>query len=71
MRYTKSMIEAQAEIVSSLTGKDVRVYSAYGGHGVHLHSGGGQTDLMGGCQSAKEASRFLSGMIAAAELMTR
>lgn len=44
-----------------------RLYQAYGGYGVHRLADDGGTwirDLTGGCYSARECERFLSGMLA-------
>lgn len=69
-RITQSHLNAQAEIATDLTGRAVVIYGAYGGYGVHeALPGGGVSDLMGGTQTAREASRFLSGMIAGARMV--
>lgn len=77
MRITPKHLEAKVGIVNTLLGfaadppystvGAVVLYSAYGGKGVHRYSNecGGVADLMGGCQTAGECSRFLDGMITA------
>lgn len=71
-RFTQRLLEAQAETASRMTGQRVIIYAAYGGYGVHIrHEDTSQTDLMGGALTAREASRFLAGMISAARLLER
>lgn len=82
MRITAAHLEAKVLIINRLLGFTsdppyptpgaVMLYSAYGGRGVHRVSnpGGGREDLMGGCQPARECSRFLDGMIAALRITT-
>jgi len=76
MRVTKGHLEAQVDIINRLFGYDdpkwdtvgaVRLSCAYGGYGVYrvLNASGGIADLMGGHLTAREASQFLSGMVAA------
>lgn len=75
MRMTKAILNAKVDNVNRLLGFDpttnlyavegaITLYGAYGGYGVHRYSGGrgGVSDLMGGCQTAREAARFLDGM---------
>ena len=71
MRVSSKQLHAKAEIVSSLTGRDIQIYSAYGGWDVHeiVNEHRGVSSLMGGCGPAKECDKFLSGMIAAARMM--
>lgn len=76
-RITRKHVEAQVDIVNRLLGHPddwswktdgaVVIGSAYGGYAVHRYTGtsGGVTDLMGGYLTLRDASRFLSGMIAA------
>jgi hypothetical protein len=77
MRVTKASLRAQISIVNRMIGHEkdpayategaLTLYCAHGGYGVHRYSGGhgGVSDLMGGCQPARECQAFLSGMIAA------
>lgn len=77
MRMTKACLQGKVRTINTLLGFEaepaydtqgsVVLYGAYGGHGVHRYSGGhgGVSDLMGGCQTARECARFLDGMIAA------
>lgn len=75
MRITAQHLEAKVGIVNGMLGYSdpqwntvgaIRLYRAYGGTGVHrvVTTGGGVSDLMG-LGTAREASQFLSGMIAA------
>ena len=71
-RITAAHLRAKAETVAAITGENIQLYQAYGGYGVHLvHPDTSHSDLMGGCQTAREASRFLSGMLAAVRLTER
>lgn len=82
MRITAAHLEAKVSTINRLLGfasgapyptpGAVLLYSAYGGRGVHRvsNTAGGQEDLMGGCQPARECSRFLDGMIAALRITT-
>ena len=80
MRITRKHLEAKVDIINGMLGVDdpqwntvgaVRLSGAYGGHGVHqtMSTSGGVHDLMGGHGSAREAERFLSGMIAALRIV--
>ena len=77
MRITKSHLEGKVRTVNTLLGHGenpaystpgaITLYMAYGGYGVHRyseHGRGAVSDLMGGCQTARECGRFLDGMIA-------
>jgi len=76
MRITKSHVEAKVSIVNGMLGFDrvewntvgaLRLDGAYGGHAVYriASESGGVSDLTGGHGTLREASEFLSGMIAA------
>lgn len=80
-RITRKHVEAQTEIVNRMLGipEDaphytpgaVRLYLAYGGCEVVriVNDGGGHSSLsQHGCGPLREASAFLSGMIAALRL---
>lgn len=77
-RITQEHMQSQVDIVNRMLGFDpdrdryntpgaVQLSGAYGGWTVHqvTSEGGGVRDLIGGHGPAREASRFLSGMIAA------
>lgn len=74
MRITKKHLQAKVAIINGMLGYDalwntvgaVRLYCAYGGYGVHrvVNTAGGVDDLLP-CGTAREASMFLQGMIAA------
>jgi hypothetical protein len=75
MRITKKHLEAKVAIVNGMLGYEdpqwntvgaVRLYGAYGATGVHrvVNMSGGVDSLME-LGTAREASQFLSGMIAA------
>jgi hypothetical protein len=78
MRITKAHLQAKVRIINGMLGFDadtvdcrtvgaVELSGAYGGYGVHrvLTTGHAVTDLMGYHGTAREAEKFLSGMIAA------
>lgn len=70
-RMTKTVLRAKADLVSRMTGQEIIVSGAYGGHGVRMMVPGstGQRDLMGGHHTAREAGWFLDGMIQAASIL--
>lgn len=70
-RFSAERVDRQAATVSRMLGVEVIAFRAYGGTGVHLvHPDTSHTDLMP-CETAREASRFLAGMIAAASLLAQ
>lgn len=76
-RITGAHLQGKVDTVNRLLGVDpdapystvgkVVLSGAYGGHGVHryVNTSGGVSDLMGGHFPAREAARFLDGMIQA------
>ncbi len=81
MRYTKTFLRHQVDVINGMLGHDpenvtgetpraILLYSAYGGYGVHyVHSSGRGRHTLSACYSARETARFLDGMIKAIELV--
>lgn len=70
-RMSKSALRAKCELASRMTGQEIVLSGAYGGHGVHMMVPGstGRRDLMGGHYTAREAGWFLDGMIQSASIL--
>lgn len=84
MRVTRKHLEAKVNIVNGMLGFDpdggsnggynhkgfLNLYCAYGGYQVHKYIGeAGAVDSLSTLGTAREASQFLSGMIAALRIV--